>query len=155
MAHIRKSILINAPIDKVFAFARDPNRWNAWFVGLSEPAEIKGKGEVGTTVKQNFTMAGLSFPMTIRVVDERVGPKDSYWRGEFQGPITGTQTCTSIAKGDKTEMVDEIEYTIPGKVLGKIADSLVVEKMQERGLEQTLDNLKLLCEAAVGAIVHA
>ena len=79
----------------------------------------------------------------------------SYWRGEFQGPITGTQTCTSIAKGDKTEMVDEIEYTIPGKVLGKIADSLVVEKMQERGLEQTLDNLKLLCEAEVGAIVHA
>ncbi len=52
-------------------------------------------------------------------------------------------------------MVDEIDYTIPGKVLGKIADSLLIEKMQERGLEQTLDNLKLLCEAEVGAIVHA
>jgi len=40
----------------------------------------------------------------------------------------------------------DIAYTVPGKALGKIADRLIIERMQERGLEQTLENLKLLCE---------
>lgn len=32
------------------------------------------------------------------------------------------------------------------KELGKIADRLIIERTQERSLEQTLENLKRLCE---------
>ncbi len=43
-------------------------------------------------------------------------------------------------------MTVTIDYTLPGAVLGRIANRLVVERMQERSIEQTLENLKLLCE---------
>jgi hypothetical protein len=40
----------------------------------------------------------------------------------------------------------DIEYTVPGKASGKIADRLILERTQEHSLEQALENLKLLCE---------
>ncbi|MDH7487805.1 MAG: hypothetical protein QHJ81_16220 [Anaerolineae bacterium] len=44
-------------------------------------------------------------------------------------------------------MTADIEYTVPGSALGRIADRLIIERMQERAIQQTLENLKLLCEA--------
>jgi coenzyme Q-binding protein COQ10 len=40
-----------------------------------------------------------------------------------------------------------MEYTVPGKALGKIANRLIIERTQERSADQTLENLKMLCEA--------
>lgn len=154
MTQIRKNILINAPIEKVYAFARDPEKWNTWFVGLSAPEEIKGRGEAGTTSKHKYMMAGLSFPMTARVVEDTPGPKTAHWRGTFEGPLSGQHVWTYTAKGDATEMTGELDYTIPGNVVGKIADKLVIEKLQERAIEHSLDNLKLLCESEVTAKIH-
>lgn len=154
MAHIRKSILINAPIEKVYAFARDPERWNTWFVGLSEPEEIKGHGEAGTIVKHKFTMAGLSFPIVSRVLADQPGPKVAHWRGAVEGPIAAEHVWTYTSNRDVTEVLTDIDYTIPGKAIGNIADKLVIEKLQERAAENTLENLKLLCESEVTANVH-
>jgi len=51
-----------------------------------------------------------------------------------------------VPKDGDTEVTAEIEYTVPGAALGKIANRLIVERMRARSLEQTLENLKLLCE---------
>lgn len=40
----------------------------------------------------------------------------------------------------------EMEYTVPGSVLGKVADRLIIERMMERNMIHSLDNLKLLME---------
>jgi coenzyme Q-binding protein COQ10 len=148
MAHIHKSILIHAPVDKVYGLARDPERWNAWWVGLSEPEEVKGRGETGTIVKHNYTMAGLTFPVTSQVLEDKRDDKKAQWRGKIEGPFAGQHEWTYIAKGSDTEVTTDIDYTVPGKALGKIADKLVVERLQEKSTEHTLENLKLLCESA-------
>jgi hypothetical protein len=36
---------------------------------------------------------------------------------------------------------------VPGSVLGKVADRLLIEKRQKRDFESSLENLKLLAEA--------
>ncbi len=41
----------------------------------------------------------------------------------------------------------DIDYTVPGSVLGKFADVLFVERMMGNAAEGTLKNLKSLCEA--------
>lgn len=41
----------------------------------------------------------------------------------------------------------DINYTVPGPVLGKIAEFLIVERVQEHSTEQTLENLKVMAEA--------
>lgn len=146
MSHIEKKILIHAPVEKVYDMARDPNRWNTWWVGLSEPEQINGKGEVGTVVKQNFLLAGIPFPVTSKVTEDKRDPKEAHWKGNFEGPLEGHQEWDYIARGNDTEVVARIDYTVPGKALGKLADKMIIEKMQERSAEQTLENLKLLVE---------
>jgi len=146
MAHIKKSILIHAPVEKVFAFARDPNHWASFWVGLSEPEEVSGTGEVGTVVKHSYLMAGMRFPVTSRVLEDHIGPEGGQWKGKIEGPLAGEQTWTYRPKNGGTEVTADIEYTVPGSALGRIADRLVIERIQERSLEQTLENLKLLCK---------
>jgi uncharacterized membrane protein len=146
MAHLKKSILIRAPVERVYALARDPNRWATWYVGLSEPEKLTGEGEVGTVVESSYLLAGMRFPVTSRVLEDRVSPEGAQWKGKIEGPLAGEHTWTYTAKNDDTQVTAEMEYTVPGKALGKFADRLIVERMTERSLEQTLDNLKLLCE---------
>jgi coenzyme Q-binding protein COQ10 len=85
MAKIERHIFVNAPIEKVYAFARDPRSWNAWFAGLSAPELIVGTGEKGTAVKHHYTVAGMTFPVTTRVIDDRPGPKAAHWRVRSRG----------------------------------------------------------------------
>jgi len=153
MTQIRKNIFIDAPIEKVYAFARDPERWNTFFVGLGVPETIKGKGEVGTMVKHNYTLAGIPFPVTTKVLIDKPGPKSAQWKAQIEGPLDGTYEFTYMTRNDGTDVVVNIDYTVPGKALGKFADRLLIERMQEKAIEHTLDNLKLFCEAEVAVPV--
>ena len=146
MAHLKKSILIHAPVEKVYALARDPNRWATWYVGLSEPEEVSGEGEVGTVVKHSYLLAGMRFPVTSRVLEDHISPEGGRWKGKIEGPLAGEHTWVYTPKGGDTEVTVDIEYTVPGSALGRIADRLIIERMQERSLEQTLENLKMVCE---------
>lgn len=150
MAHVKKSILIHAPVEKVYALARDPNRWPTWYVGLSEPEKLTGEGEVGTVAKFSYMMAGMRFPVTIEVLEDYVGPEGARWKGKIGGPLAGEHTWTYTPKDGDTEVAADLEYTVPGAALGRIANRLIIERMQERSAEQTLENLKLLCEEGAG-----
>lgn len=139
MAHIKKSILIHAPVEKVYALARDPRRWDAWYAGLSEPTEITGQGEAGTVVKHSYLLVGIHFPVTSRVLEDHIGPERGVWRGTIEGPLDGGQTWTYTPQHGGTEVTADIEYTVPGAALGRIADRLIIERIQAHSLEQTLE----------------
>jgi hypothetical protein len=56
--------------------------------------------------------------------------------------------CTLLRTIPLSEaFMTECQETVPGKALGKIANRLVIERTQERSAEQTLENLKALCES--------
>jgi coenzyme Q-binding protein COQ10 len=146
MAHLKKSILIHASVEKVYGVARDPNRWPAWYVGMGGIEKLTGAGEAGTVAEFGYMMGGMRFPVSTEVLEDHVGPEGARWKGKIGGPLAGEQTWTYTPKNGDTEVTADLEYTVPGKALGKIADRLIVERTQERSLEQTLENLKLLCE---------
>ena len=157
MSHIYKNTLVHAPVEKIYNFARDPQNWNTFFIGLGMPEEIKGNGTAGTVAKFPFTMAGLVFPVTIRVNDEKfVAGGKTYWKAAIEGPLAGNIEWNYVPKGtNETEITLDINYTVPGKLLGKITDKLLIERMQEKAAATTLENMKLLCEAEVVTPVHA
>ena len=94
-----------------------------------------------------YTMLGIHLPISCKVL-ENSKKGDSYvWKCDVKGAIDSQQIWTYIPKGNTTQVAIDIEYELPGKVLGKIADALVVEKIQENAMEQTLKNLKIICEA--------
>jgi carbon monoxide dehydrogenase subunit G len=144
---MKKSILIHAAVEKVYAVARDPRRWTEWFEGMSEIEELSGEGGVGTVAQFSYAMAGMRFPVTVEVMEDHVSPDGAQWKGKIGGPLAGEQTWTYTPKNGDTEVTVDMEYTVPGKALGKIADRLIIERTQERSADQTMKNLKALCEA--------
>jgi len=147
MAHVRKSIIIHARPEKVQALALDPNRWPTWFVGMGEFEKLTGEGEVGTVGEFSYQFLGIRLPVTIEVLEYHVGPEGSRFKAKMEGPLAGEQVWTHVPKNGDTESTADIEYTVPGAALGRIANRLIIERMMEGSLEQTLENLKLLCEA--------
>jgi hypothetical protein len=114
---------------------------------MGQIAKLTGEGGIGTVVESTYMLVGLSFPLTIEVVEDQVNPEWGRWKGKISGPLSGEQTWIHVPKNGETEVTAEVEYTVPGVALGRIADRLIIERMQEGVAEQTLQNLKLLCEA--------
>jgi uncharacterized membrane protein len=100
-----------------------------------------------TVVTHSYLMAGVHFPVTTKVLEHRSESDGSfYWKGENEGSLAGWTSWDYRPKDDGTVVILELEYTVPGSVLGKVADRLFVERSQERAAHHTLENLKQLTE---------
>ncbi len=71
----------------------------------------------------------------------------SHWKGENEGSLAGWISWDYEPKDSGTLVTFEIEYAVPGSVLGKVADRLFIERNQERAARHILENLKQLAEA--------
>lgn len=146
MAHLHHSVRIEAPIDEVYRRARDPHQWSTWFVGLTGPDHINGSGEVGTVADFGFMLAGMRFPVTVEVTEDAALAEGARWVGRIGGPFEGEQRWTYRPHGGDTEVTVDVDYAVPGSVLGRLADKLLIEKMMERNFHHSAENLKLVCE---------
>lgn len=146
MAHLVKSIIIQAPQEEVVALAFDPYRWHTWFSGLTAPEHVSGSGDVGTLVEQSYLLAGVRFPVITRVITAERKEGEALWEATIEGPFNGRQRWHYSTVAEGTLVTAEIEYTVPVALLGKFVDHLLIERIQARALEQTLDNLKMMCE---------
>ena len=147
MAQIHKSIEIEAPVEEVHAVGQDPERWTSWLVGLGEAEKTSGDGGTGTRVDHSYMMAGVRIRVTTEILENSSGPEGAKLRARAHGPLDGGHTWTYEPVNGGTRVTLEMEYKVPGAVLGKIADRLIVERMQSRAFQQSLENLKMLCEA--------
>jgi len=87
--------------------------------------------------------AGTKFDLTQTVL-ERVENESSTFK--MEGMITGTNHWAYTPEGDGIRVTATFDYEMPGGVLGKLADKVVVEKMNIENLEKSLDTLKKLAE---------
>ena len=98
---------------------------------------------------------GVPFPVTTRVVEsEKTAKGGTHVRIEFEGPLKAWQTWDYEPSGGGTLVTAEIEYNVPGRAIGKFADRVLVERLQERAREQTLENLTLMAESWSGPSVQ-
>ena len=147
MAYLRESIHIDAPMDQVWSYAHDFHHWANFMVGMAEPSRISGDGGVGSEVDFTILLAGVRLRETVRSVEDRQDPDGtSHWRATVSGPSSGWMVWDYKAEVGGTQIDVEWEYSVPASVLGKLADRLVVEKMQAREMHNSLENLKLLME---------
>lgn len=119
MSHIEKNITINARAEKVFTILNDPNVWQHKMVGRKSSGPI--------SVKESQKPKHL--------VVEASGTVPSHWEWMLN-PLDSITTDVSVA----------LDYTIPGSFLGTIADKLIVERRNEKAVEQQLATLKRMAE---------
>ncbi|MES0361259.1 MAG: SRPBCC family protein [Anaerolineales bacterium] len=142
MATIKSSITINAPVDKVFEYAKPENLPEFW-PSLVEVKNVKELPNGGYSWDWVYKMAGMRFNgssvHTEFAANERTVSESS-------GGIESTITWTYEPEGGGTKMTTLVEYKIPVPLLGKIAEAFVV-KMNENESATILANLKARMEA--------
>jgi ligand-binding SRPBCC domain-containing protein len=65
----------------------------------------------------------------------------------MNGPFPIEETYRFERDGDHTMLTVTVAYEVPGKVLGAVANRLVVEKINAREAEAVLKKIKTICEA--------
>ena len=149
MAHLKESLFIKAPVEKIDGIVRDARQLPNFWVGAGEPSKIDGDGGPGTVVEYTLLMMGVHLHQIQRTAEERHDPNGStHWRWEFEGTSSGWLTCDHVPEGEGTQITTEFEYTMPGSVLGKVADRLFIEKRESRDFRHSLENLRLLAEGS-------
>lgn len=137
MPTIKKSIHIDAPLKKVFAYVTEPMNSLEWMVSLTEARNVTGSG-VGQKWGWEYTMVGIPFQGESTVVES---VPDRRHVLTSKGGITSKFTWDFEAEPTGTQLDLQVDYSIPGKVLGRLAERLVLRR-NERESALNLQNIK-------------
>ena len=144
MPTIEQKILINAPVAKVYAMIANASNWTEYVTSLTEVSNVSSPGlEPGTTYDWEYRMLGVKLSGT-GVVTENVFQESFGMRMEGTIPMTEKYAMREV--DGVTVLGVTINYQMPGKVLEKIANSSLVEKLNLREADNILAKVKLLCE---------
>ncbi|WP_242393131.1 SRPBCC family protein [Anaeromyxobacter oryzisoli] len=138
MERIEKSVLIEAPVTRIFEYMTDPtNLLEIWpSLVAVEHAEIKADGS--HAFDWTYKMAGLHFHGHARTLDV-----ERDWRRVVRNDagIPSTLTWRYEAREHGTEVMLLVDYEIPIPVLGRLAAPFL-RRANEREAEIVLENLK-------------
>jgi len=156
MSHLKRTTRIHAPLETVYAIAHDPVHWSDWYVGISDEENL----ELAASDQTRFLMVGTPFPLTQRVVEDRLHGTEAHWRAKPEGKsktidicdsckmlmISGEQDWSYLSDKDETEVSVVLDFVVPSELLEKAEDRNLIERMEAECLERSLENLRLLCE---------
>ncbi len=144
MAHIEKSITIQAPVEKVFNYMLEPSNYPEFWPSLVAVKDIKKKDEsrIGDTFDWIYKMAGLHLEgksERVNVIPNRVietretGHVESDFLWEFE------------SENGETKLRVTLNYAPHPTVFERLAEP-VVHKINEHEMEVLLKNLKARME---------
>ncbi len=137
MVCLKKSAVINAPTDRVFAYVTEPATMSEWLPSMVEVRDIIGTGagqQYGWTYKYvGLLLRGQS--TVVEYVPNEISVTQSI------GTIGSIWTVGVEPHEEGTTLTIEIEYDIPIPVLDKLAERGVVRR-DTRSLELALTNVK-------------
>jgi len=142
MVKAEASIMINAPVEKVFGLFLETEKLPDWMPLMMEVHDIQGEG-VGKKFKWTYKFIGIKFEGMSEIA-ERVENKKIVVKSK--AGIESVWTWNFKPDGSSTKVDALVEYTIPVPVLGKFAESFV-EKQGARDVKHILETLKHMLEA--------
>ena len=142
MAKITRSISINAPVEKVYAFMSDPSNLPEIWPSMIEVKDVQPAPAGGYNFGWVYKMAGTRFKgaseVTEFIANQRTVNKST--KG-----IQSTFVWGYEGEDGGTKLTMEIEYVVPVPLLGKLAEAFIV-KQNEHEAEVLLANLKARME---------
>jgi uncharacterized membrane protein len=139
MTTVQRSISVNAAPHMIEAYSRHAESWPDWFPGVVGVSVDDAYPDVGSAAQVAFQAAGTTFELTLIVLDYVPGERVDY---ELQGMARGYASFVLADDGGAQRVDAQIEYELPGGVLGRIADRTVIEQRVDAALEEALHNLK-------------
>lgn len=143
MPRLETHITIRAPIEKVFGSIIDPE-----VISKRPPihavSNVKGNpGEKGGSADYTYRVLGLKFKQTMAVL-EVDKPHRIVW--EMSGSFVGKWVQTLESQQEGARVDTKVDYAVRGGIIGRMADRLFLQRINQRNLEIGSAGLKEVCE---------
>ena len=143
MAIVKRSVQIKATPQETMAGLSDAAHWPDWYPGMTEIDIAAPFPEAGGRVTFKVKSAGISMPISETVVDYEPGKLQLL---QMDGMLSGLARWELTPEDSETRLTTTFDYVLPGGVFGKVADALIVRRMNSKSLEEALRNFKALVE---------
>lgn len=143
MVKIERNILINAPVEKVFAYHSDPENNPEYWPSFIEVKDVERLPNGGAKYNWLYKMAGVKLNGSTTTTEFEENKRIKI---KSEGGVDSTFTYTYETEGDGTRLNLVVEYEVPVPVLGKLAESFIM-KANEREADTVMANLKDILEA--------
>ncbi len=143
MARVEKSILINAPLEKIFAFVSDPANLPSVWPALEQVTNVTPAANGGSSSDYVYNMGGMRFSGHSEAIDF---VPNTRLATRSKAGIENTVTWSFAPEGGGTRVTFMADYSVPVPLLGKLAEALLV-RQNEQQAETVLANLKAKMEA--------
>jgi uncharacterized membrane protein len=139
MKRVEHSVVIQAPLEQVFAYTSDYRKWPEWYrsVGEATPTTQATRGN-GTRYAYKARMTGMwaSVETEIHDFEENRG-----WMGVGTKGLPHRTHWIFEPFGSGTEFTHAVEYKVPVPLLGPLFEALL-EPEWKKILSSSLDNLQ-------------
>ena len=143
MPRLETYITIRAPIKKVFNALIDPEVISKWLT-IHAVSGVKGNpGEKGSSADYSYRVLRLKFKQTMAVLEVNK-PRRIVW--EMSGSFVGKWVQTLESQQEGTRVDTKVDYIVRGGVIGRMADRLFLQRINQRNLEIGSARLKEVCE---------
>jgi len=145
MNEIKRSIKIEAPVNKVFEYASNYLKWPEFFEGVSDVKSITEttRGD-GSKFIYKVKVLGMNFTVGTEFQEFK---EDEGWKGKsFKGIEHRTQWIFKKSNGN-TEFTFIQSYKYPWYLGGKFIDNKFVYPSWIKIIENSLQNVKRIMEA--------
>jgi carbon monoxide dehydrogenase subunit G len=143
MAVVRHDVRINASPQETMALLSDASRWPDWYPGMTEVEITAPFPEQGGKVAFKVKSFGMSMSITETVLDYQ---PERLQLLQMEGMLSGRARWELTPDGDGTRLTTTFDYAMPAGVVGKLVDALIVKRMNDKTLEEALNNFKELAE---------
>ena len=143
MALVQRNVLIEASPLQTMELLSDAIRWPDWYPGMTQIDIDAPFPDKGGKVTFKVSSAGVSMKITETVLEFEPAKLQLL---EMEGMLSGRARWELTPEGSGTRLTTTFDYALPGGVLGRIADALIVKRMNSKSLEGGLANLKELAE---------
>jgi len=143
MAIVQHNVQVRASPQETMALLSDASRWPDWYPGMTEIDITAPFPKAGGKVVFKVKSAGVSMPITETVLDYEPGKLQVL---QMDGMLSGRARWELTPDGDGTRLTTTFDYSLPGGAFGKIADALIVRRLNAKSLEEALQNFKALVE---------
>ncbi len=147
MIEIMHSVVVDRPVDEVFAYAGDPTNDASWATVMVE-SELTSQGPLGkgTAFRQVLRFLGKRLPVECEVTEYEAGRRIAFTMDMAGGANKGAHERTFERVNGGTRVTLRTSGDSSG--LFKLADP-VLQRVAQRQMAADLGNLKEILEAGV------
>lgn len=148
MAEIHNRATVDAPIEKVFDFVDDPERFPTYVPNVDRVADlVRTEKRLGDSFRVIYKVLGMTFDEKFTVTEYQ---RPNRLRSAFAGGMNGTFAWSFEREGEQTRVNVDVDYQMAGGPIGKAVDALLLERTNEKTIEHLLQNMqKALTRGAI------